>query len=83
MPPLTREVWAANARLYINTQFSAKQQVFLDFVLQHYMAEASGIRDVATGQSQERSAYARYRQPASETAAMQSTLNGCISHVCH
>jgi type I restriction enzyme R subunit len=35
--PLTREVRAANARVYINTQFSAKQQAFLDFVLQHYV----------------------------------------------
>jgi len=37
--PLTREVRAANAKVYINTNFSAKQQVFLDFVLQHYIAE--------------------------------------------
>ena len=37
MPPLTREVRAANAKVYINTQFSAKQQVFLDFVLSHYV----------------------------------------------
>jgi type I restriction enzyme R subunit len=34
--PQTREVRAANARVYINTQFNAKQQVFLDFVLSHY-----------------------------------------------
>ncbi len=33
----TREVRAANARVYINTRFSAKQQAFLDFVLQHYV----------------------------------------------
>jgi type I restriction enzyme R subunit len=37
--PLTREVRAANAKVHINTRFSAKQQVFLDFVLQHYIAE--------------------------------------------
>ncbi|MEP6664025.1 MAG: DEAD/DEAH box helicase family protein, partial [Verrucomicrobiota bacterium] len=37
MPPQTREVRAANAKIYINTNFSAKQQVFLDFVLQHYV----------------------------------------------
>jgi type I restriction enzyme R subunit len=37
MPPVTREVRAANARVYINTSFSAKQQVFLDFVLSHYV----------------------------------------------
>jgi type I restriction enzyme R subunit len=36
-PPLTREVRAANARIYINTSFPAKQQAFLDFVLQHYV----------------------------------------------
>jgi len=35
--PLTREVRAAQARVYINTQFSTKQQAFLDFVLQHYI----------------------------------------------
>jgi type I restriction enzyme R subunit len=35
--PVTREVRAANAKVYINTQFSAKQQVFLDFVLSHYV----------------------------------------------
>lgn len=37
MPPLTREVRAAHAKVFINTVFSAKQQVFLDFVLQHYV----------------------------------------------
>jgi type I restriction enzyme R subunit len=36
-PPLTREVRAANAKVYINTRFTAKQQVFLDFVLSHYV----------------------------------------------
>ena len=35
--PVSREVRAANARVYINTQFNAKQQAFLDFVLQHYV----------------------------------------------
>ncbi|HTD68762.1 MAG TPA: DEAD/DEAH box helicase family protein [Candidatus Limnocylindria bacterium] len=38
LPPQTREVRAASARVYINTQFSAKQQVFLDFVLSHYVS---------------------------------------------
>jgi type I restriction enzyme R subunit len=37
MPRLTREVRATNARVYINTRFTAKQQVFLDFVLSHYV----------------------------------------------
>jgi len=37
-PPETREVRAIQARVHINTQFSAKQQVFLDFVLQHYVS---------------------------------------------
>jgi len=37
VPPITREVRAANARVYINTKFNAKQQAFLDFVLQHYV----------------------------------------------
>ena len=38
MPPQTRAVRAAGAQVYINTRFTAKQQVFLDFVLQHYVA---------------------------------------------
>lgn len=38
LPPLTREVRAANARVHINTRFTAKQRVFLDFVLQHYVS---------------------------------------------
>ncbi|MDA1141394.1 MAG: DEAD/DEAH box helicase family protein [Planctomycetota bacterium] len=38
LPPLTREVRAANAQVHIHTRFSAKQQVFLDFVLQHYVS---------------------------------------------
>ena len=37
IPPLTREVRAANARIYINSRFTTKQQVFLDFVLSHYV----------------------------------------------
>ena len=37
VPPITREVRAAHARIYINTNFNAKQQAFLDFVLQHYV----------------------------------------------
>jgi type I site-specific restriction endonuclease len=38
LPPVTREVRAANAKVHISTHFNAKQQVFLDFVLQHYIA---------------------------------------------
>ena len=38
LPPVTREVRAANAKVYINTRFSVKQQVFLDFVLSHYVS---------------------------------------------
>ncbi len=37
LPPLTREVRAANAKVYINSQFTTKQRVFLDFVLSHYV----------------------------------------------
>ena len=36
-PPVTREVRASNARVYINTNFDAKQRAFLDFVLSHYV----------------------------------------------
>jgi len=45
MPPVTREVRASKARVYINTRFDAKQQAFLDFVLQHYVAE--GVDELA------------------------------------
>jgi type I restriction enzyme, R subunit len=38
MPPVTRQVRAAQARVCINTHFSVRQQVFLDFVLQHYVS---------------------------------------------
>ncbi len=37
LPPVTREVRAARASVHINTRFNTKQQVFLDFVLQHYI----------------------------------------------
>ncbi len=37
LPPVTREVRAANARGHIHMHFSTRQQVFLDFVLQHYV----------------------------------------------
>ena len=38
VPPVTREVRADHARVYINSQFNAKQQAFLDFVLSHYVS---------------------------------------------
>ena len=38
MAPVTRAVRADQARVYINSQFSAKQQTFLDFVLSHYVS---------------------------------------------
>ncbi len=37
LPPVTRHVRAENARGHISMHFSAKQQAFLDFVLQHYI----------------------------------------------
>ena len=39
LPPVTRDVRADHARVYINSTFNAKQQAFLDFVLQHYVTE--------------------------------------------
>ena len=39
LPPVTRAERADQARVHINSRFSAKQQAFLDFVLQHYVAE--------------------------------------------
>ncbi|MEZ5673104.1 MAG: DEAD/DEAH box helicase family protein [Thiotrichaceae bacterium] len=37
LPPLTREQRAAKAKIIISTRFNNKQQVFLDFVLSHYI----------------------------------------------
>ena len=38
VPPITREERAARARDTIRTHFNSKQQVFLDFVLSHYVS---------------------------------------------
>src|SRR4029077_13206367 len=38
MPPQTREERAAHARVCITTHFNTKQQVYLDFVLSHYVS---------------------------------------------
>ena len=37
LPTLTREERAAKAKVVISSQFNAKQQAFLDFVLSHYV----------------------------------------------
>ena len=37
LPPLTREERAASAKVVISTHFNNKQQIFLDFVLSHYV----------------------------------------------
>lgn len=37
-PPLSREERAAKARVEIGARFNSKQQVFLDFVLSHYVS---------------------------------------------
>ena len=39
LPIVTRVVRADQARVHINSKFNAKQQAFLDFVLQHYVTE--------------------------------------------
>jgi type I restriction enzyme R subunit len=46
LPPLTREQRAAKAKVEISTHFSSKQQVFLDFVLSHYVSE--GVEELGT-----------------------------------
>lgn len=45
--PLTREERAENARGIINVNFNIKQQVFLDFVLSHYVSEGVDELDQA------------------------------------
>lgn len=37
LPPVPRKDRADHARVHINSQFNAKQQAFLDFVLAHYV----------------------------------------------
>lgn len=39
LPPLTREERAAMARVVVSTHFNTKQQVFLEFVLSHYVSQ--------------------------------------------
>jgi type I restriction enzyme R subunit len=46
LPPVPREQRASNARLYIHSRFTSKQQVFLNFVLQHYVS--TGVQELAT-----------------------------------
>jgi type I restriction enzyme, R subunit len=38
LPPVTREERATRAKIAINANFNNKQQVFLDFVLSHYVS---------------------------------------------
>jgi type I restriction enzyme, R subunit len=38
LPPLTREERAAKAKVNISSNFNSKQQIFLDFVLSHYVS---------------------------------------------
>jgi type I restriction enzyme R subunit len=38
LPPLTREDRASKAKVIISSRFNGKQQVFLDFVLSHYVS---------------------------------------------
>jgi type I restriction enzyme R subunit len=44
LPPVTRAVRADQARVYINSNFNAKQQAFLNFVLAHYVNE--GVKEL-------------------------------------
>ncbi len=45
LAPLTREERAGKARVEISTRFTTKQQVFLDFVLSHYVSV--GVEELA------------------------------------
>jgi len=44
LPPLTREDRAAKAKVVLSAHFNTKQQVFIDFVLSHYVKE--GVREL-------------------------------------
>jgi type I restriction enzyme R subunit len=45
---VTRAERAEQARVYINSNFNAKQQAFLDFVLVHYVNE--GVTELEPAQ---------------------------------
>ena len=45
LPPVPREWRAQQARLYIHSHFTNKQQLFIDFVLQHYVT--TGVQELA------------------------------------
>jgi type I restriction enzyme R subunit len=45
LQPIPREARADQARLYIHSKFTSKQQLFLDFVLQHYVT--MGVQELA------------------------------------
>ena len=45
LPPETREERAGRAKVAIQTEFTGKQQAFLDFVLAHYVREGVGELD--------------------------------------
>ncbi len=47
LPPVTRVVRADHARIHIHSNFNAKQQAFLDFVLNHYITE--GVEELEQG----------------------------------
>ncbi len=47
LPPLTREERASKAKVIISTHFNSKQQVFLDFVLSHYVS--IGVEELEGG----------------------------------
>ena len=49
LPPLTREERAAKAKVAISTHFNSKQQVFLDFVLSHYVSV--GVEELDQGEA--------------------------------
>lgn len=45
LQPIPREVRAEQARLYIHGKFASKQQLFINFVLQHYVT--MGVQELA------------------------------------
>ena len=45
LPPVPRDERAQQARLYIKSKFTTKEQLFIDFVLQHYVT--MGVQELA------------------------------------
>ena len=74
LPPMPRESRAQQARLYIHSRFTTKQQLFLDFVLQHFVS--SGVQKFT---QEKLSSLLRLRYQNSIADAMDNLSRGVLA----